>query len=472
MKPATKSAGTKKPTVITAVTARVGNQGFSTTPIMHNIQIDSEFQALIPPLSAEERAQLEANLLADGCRDPLVVWPCATFDIRLDGGATQTLRYEDGRYQHAIDEHIGPTTAWDLDDNADDDRIDEYGDTITLDQWPHILIDGHNRYEICTRLGLSFEVVQKSFDSRPQARIWIRANQYGRRNLSSFVRAELALGDKADIAEIAKGQQGKRHDILPTLAEGFKPVDTREEVSKRAGISHGSLDKVEAIKAANPEPEILEAVRTGEVSINLAAQFVALPEEAQQEAIAAIAEHHEPAKEVMREAVKKAHVANNSGNNEWYTPPKFIELARQVMGGIDLDPATSEVANRVVQAPKIFTADDDGRAQQWNGRVWMNPPYAQPLMGDFAEAVASKYESGEIDQACILVNNGTETQWFQRMLGAADAVCFPKTRIKFLDPDGNPSGAPLQGQAILYMGGNVKAFSNLFAEEGVVLTHA
>ena len=92
---------------------------------MHHIQIDSEFQALIPPLSAEERAQLEANLLADGCRDPLVVWPCATFDIRLDGGATQTLRYEDGRYQHAIDEHIGPTTAWDLDDNADDDRIDE-----------------------------------------------------------------------------------------------------------------------------------------------------------------------------------------------------------------------------------------------------------------------------------------------------------------------------------------------------------
>ena len=133
------------PTFITAVTARVGNQGFSTTPIMHNIQIDSEFQALIPPLSAEERAQLEANLLADGCRDPLVVWPCATFDIRLDGGATQTLRYEDGRYQHAIDEHIGPTTAWDLDDNAEDDRIDECGDTITLDQWPHILIDGHDR---------------------------------------------------------------------------------------------------------------------------------------------------------------------------------------------------------------------------------------------------------------------------------------------------------------------------------------
>jgi len=54
---------------------RVNASGWQieTKVIMHNIQIDSEFQALIPPLSAEERAQLEANLLADGCRDPLVV---------------------------------------------------------------------------------------------------------------------------------------------------------------------------------------------------------------------------------------------------------------------------------------------------------------------------------------------------------------------------------------------------------------
>jgi len=174
----------------------------------------------------------------------------------------------------------------------------------------------------------------------------------------------------------------------------------------------------------------------------------------------------------MREAVKNAHVANNSGNNEWYTPGKYIELARQVMGGIDTDPATSEIANRTVKAEKIFTAEDDGRNQVWSGRVWMNPPYAQPLMGDFAEAVSSKFESGEIDQATILVNNGTETQWFQRILGVATAVCFPKTRIKFVDPSGNPSGAPLQGQAILYLGKNVDAFAQAFSVEGVVLRHA
>ena len=230
-----------------------------------------------------------------------------------------------------------------------------------------------------------------------------------------------------------------------------------------------STRTVAAASKLNDEapPEVVHALEAGEVSINLATQFQALPVEVKQEAIAAIAEQ-EPAKEVMREAVKKAHVAHNSGDNEWYTPSKHIELARAVMGGIDTDPASSEIANRTVKAAQIFTIDDDGRAQAWSGRVWMNPPYAQPLIADFAEAVASKYESGEIEQACILVNNGTETQWFQRLLSAASAVCFPKSRIKFLDPQGNP-GAPLQGQAVVYMGDQPDSFGAHFGAEGAVL---
>ena len=168
------------------------------------------------------------------------------------------------------------------------------------------------------------------------------------------------------------------------------------------------------------------------------------------------------------EEAVRAHVANNSGNNEWYTPAKYIDLAREVMGGIDCDPATSEIANQTVKAKTIFTAEDDGLAQTWRGRVWMNPPYAQPLMSDFAEAVSAKFESGEIEQACILVNNATETQWFQRMVSVANAVCFPKSRIKFLDPQGKP-GAPLQGQAIIYMGDNIELFVAAFKLEGAVL---
>jgi hypothetical protein len=146
-----------------------------------------------------------------------------------------------------------------------------------------------------------------------------------------------------------------------------------------------------------------------------------------------------------------AHVSHNSGNNEWYTPKEFVDAARLAMGSIDTDPATSELANQTVGASQIFTAADDGRAQQWSGNVWMNPPYSKGLIGDFAEAVTLKYTNGEIEQATILVNNATETRWFQRMLKKASAVCLPASRIKFIDPNGKPS-APLQGQAIIYMG--------------------
>lgn len=164
----------------------------------------------------------------------------------------------------------------------------------------------------------------------------------------------------------------------------------------------------------------------------------------------------------------KPHVAHNSGQNEWYTPPQYTEAARRAMGSIDTDPASSEIANRTVKAMQFFTADQDGLALPWAGSVWLNPPYSSDLVGKFAEAAASKYESCEIRQACVLVNNATETAWFQRMMGAASAICFIRSRVKFLNPAGEPVGAPLQGQAVLYLGSNPAAFKQEFEAFGPV----
>jgi len=169
-----------------------------------------------------------------------------------------------------------------------------------------------------------------------------------------------------------------------------------------------------------------------------------------------------------REEEKNVHVSNNSGENEWYTPEIYIKAARNVMGGIDLDPATSEVANRIVKASTYFTAQDDGLTRDWPvGRIWMNPPYAQPLMGQFAEKMAKEVERGS--ESVVLVNNATETVWFQRMAGVCNAICFPRGRIRFLDPEGNPSGAPLQGQAIIYSGPNFEKFQSEFEGFGLVV---
>ena len=105
------------------------------------------------------------------------------------------------------------------------------------------------------------------------------------------------------------------------------------------------------------------------------------------------------------------------------------------------DRASSEIANRTVQAHRYFTAENDGLAQEWPlGRIWMNPPYAQPIIGQFAEKMAQEVQRGF--SAIVLVNNATETAWFQTMATEASAICFPKGRIRFVDPKASPP-APL-----------------------------
>lgn len=165
------------------------------------------------------------------------------------------------------------------------------------------------------------------------------------------------------------------------------------------------------------------------------------------------------------EEIKKAHVSHNSGENEWYTPKRFIDSARVVMGGIDLDPASSEIANETVEASNIFTKDDNGLLQKWFGRVWMNPPYAQPLIAQFIDKVCTE----EIQQAIVLVNNGTETAWGNQLLSTCSAICFPKSRIRFVAPNGQQGDSPLQGQMICYIGEEVQKFINEFQQYGVCL---
>jgi len=168
-------------------------------------------------------------------------------------------------------------------------------------------------------------------------------------------------------------------------------------------------------------------------------------------------------------APAKPHVAQNSGDNEWYTPAEYITAARSVLGEIDLDPASSDEANVVVGAARYYTADDDGLEQPWSGRVWMNPPYAKTAVDRFCTRLAREYREGTITEAIALVNNATETTWFQEMAREASALCFPRGRVKFWHP--SKESAPLQGQAIVYLGTKPKEFREAFVRFGFVVGH-
>lgn len=159
------------------------------------------------------------------------------------------------------------------------------------------------------------------------------------------------------------------------------------------------------------------------------------------------------------------HVTRNTGNVEWYTPAKYIEAAHAVMGGIDLDPASTALANTVVKAERFYTEKENGLALPWFGRVFLNPPYRRLLIEQFADRIVAGRYSGEFEQAIVLVNNATETSWFRAFVSCATAIVFPSKRISYWGVNG-VGIHPLQGQAFIYYGPATFAFLREFGQFG------
>jgi DNA N-6-adenine-methyltransferase Dam len=120
------------------------------------------------------------------------------------------------------------------------------------------------------------------------------------------------------------------------------------------------------------------------------------------------------------------HRALGTGENEWYTPKEYIDAACDVLGSIDLDPASSALAQRTVRATAYFTIDDDGLTKEWRGRVWLNPPYTQPEIAGFIAKLIAEHYAGRVIEAIVLTHNYSDTEWFHQALQAARAFCLTR----------------------------------------------
>lgn len=158
---------------------------------------------------------------------------------------------------------------------------------------------------------------------------------------------------------------------------------------------------------------------------------------------------------------------DDEGDGDFYTNRIVIDAARQALGGIDLDPASCRLANSVVRASRYFGALQDGLSQEWEGRVWLNPPFGQWEM--WAPKLLRELQSGRVTQACLLCpSRATTSKAVHQLLGRSQAVLLPNGRQKFWGPKAT---SPDEGHFIFYFGENIEAFRTAFEPLGHVFIH-
>jgi hypothetical protein len=156
-----------------------------------------------------------------------------------------------------------------------------------------------------------------------------------------------------------------------------------------------------------------------------------------------------------------------TGEFERYTPAPYIEAARRVLGTIDVDPASNQMAQETVKAEKFYTVDDSGLESEWHGNIWLNPPYHRALQPLFVDKLVAEIEAGHVKQAIMLTNNSTDTEWFRIAAEASTLICFTNGRVGFTTPTGE-AVAPTQGQTFFYFGDNPQKFADEFETTGFI----
>lgn len=158
-------------------------------------------------------------------------------------------------------------------------------------------------------------------------------------------------------------------------------------------------------------------------------------------------------------------------SNEWYTPARYTSAARLVMGGIDLDPASCEQANEIVQATRFYTEEENGLAQVWYGRVWLNPPFGtvynqQSNQALFTNRLVLEHRARNIEQAVLLTTLKPACSYFKLLWDYP--LCFADHHVQFHRPNGEKKDQ-MFGVCFAYLGPHLEQFMDIFSEFGPVI---
>ena len=171
--------------------------------------------------------------------------------------------------------------------------------------------------------------------------------------------------------------------------------------------------------------------------------------------------------EVKQRTVRSTTYSPDLSDDEWFTPVEIIEAVRDVLGTIDLDPASCDEAQETVRATRYFNAENDGLKKEWRGRVLLNPPYSHPLIGRFMKKLCSEVKAGHVSAAIQLVNV-LPSERLQEVIEICSAVCFCRDRLRFRHKTGKVQNSKYN-LGIFYFGPDVEKFVRRFAEFGRVL---
>lgn len=168
----------------------------------------------------------------------------------------------------------------------------------------------------------------------------------------------------------------------------------------------------------------------------------------------------------MSEMNQAMSLLTSQATVEWYTPSWIIERARMTMGGIELDPASSDVAQTTVNATRYYTVEQDGYGKPWAGRVFLNPPFDDTPR--WVRRLGAAYADGDVSQAILLVNSAPGYCWWEAMYRIYP-VCLLRERVAFVRPDGTSGGTAKKGTTIAYMGPEHAHFDHIWRTFGRVL---